>query len=323
MRARRSITALGAGAALVIAATSFAWACTNQAWLGSIDPGSGAAGTRATVTGERFAPGPVEIRWNTTGGPLLATATGPDFSVAVTIPSATPDVYSVIAISKQGNTVLGQASTAFELTATTTERGGYSSGGSEGDGATGSAGTTASGSASARPSANGGAPGGASDPATSSEQGDAAFPAEQGSADAQPVAGRASAVPAGSAGAAPAGSRGRPAAVDSAATRGGAPADAARSSATASGPVAAGADDTQRDAAGPSARTVWGDPASGFEAGRTQRGVSLLDHQGAPGGPSPVALGATALSVALVALFSGFAVAEARRRRVVVADKSS
>lgn len=321
MRVRRSITALGAGAALVIAATSFAWACTTQAWLGSIAPGSGPAGTRATVTGTRFAPGPVEIRWNTNGGPLLATATGPDFDVAVTIPSASPDVYSVIAISRQGNTVLGQASTAFEVTATPSERGGYSSAGPEGDGATGGAGTTASGSTSARGSVAGGAPGAMSDPATSTEQGDGAFPAEA-TADGQPATGRAGAVPAGSAVAAPTGTSGRSAAVDSAVTRGGASADGTRGSATGSGPMVAGADDTQRDA-GPSARTVWGDPASGFEAGGAQRGVSLLDHQGSQGGPSPIALGATALSVGLVALFSGFALAEARRRRVVVADQSS
>lgn len=306
---------LGFGAALVMGLGSLAWACTSQAWVGKITPGAGPAGTRATVTGENFVVGPVEIRWNTSNGPLLTTATGPRFSVAVTIPDARPDVYPVVAISRQGGRIVGQSSTAFEVTpANATARGGYSS--ASGEDATTtpeSEATTASGSARA-PRSTASTPGDSPNLESSAEQGAVAFPSEEnGPAEPGGADPGRSELRADSPRRAPA-TAGSATATASA----GAPlAGGVRGSAPAGQPVAAATSGfAEQQAEPPSARTVWGDPASGFAEGDARRGVSLLDaHNGTATGPSPAALGATALSFGLVAMFSGFGLAEVRRRR--------
>src|SRR3954454_18928449 len=65
---------------------AIAWACTPQAFI-SVSPSSGPAGSVVTVTGNRFAAdGRVELRVGSVDSAPIATATGPTFSVQVTIP---------------------------------------------------------------------------------------------------------------------------------------------------------------------------------------------------------------------------------------------
>lgn len=100
---RRRILIGGIGVlAVVLATVSFAWACVPQGAF-DLSPSTGAAGTQVTALGNNFPPGPVEIRWGSRQGTLLATATGPSFSISVTIPSGlSPGVYYVSASPPEG-----------------------------------------------------------------------------------------------------------------------------------------------------------------------------------------------------------------------------
>lgn len=85
----------------------------------ALQPESGRAGAPVLVDGGEFEPdGPVKIRWGSATGPLLASASGPTFSTAVTIPDVSPGPYTVLALEydNQGK-VAGRAETAFQVTA--------------------------------------------------------------------------------------------------------------------------------------------------------------------------------------------------------------
>lgn len=118
-----------AGAAVCAAAmtaVSVAWACTPGGNV-NVNPGSGLAGSTARVSGSGFvaegeagaAAAPVQIRWNSTSGPVLATASAPSFSTAVTIPEgAAARTYYVVAVQRQGDgSIVRQASAPFTVTA--------------------------------------------------------------------------------------------------------------------------------------------------------------------------------------------------------------
>lgn len=117
---RRGGVFLAGLAAATLAAASVAWACTAYANI-SITPQTGPPGSEMTVQGRAFAEpatsNPVEIRWGSATGPVLATAPGPSFSVPVTVPDADPGVHTVVALQrdKQG-TLLGRTSAQFEVT---------------------------------------------------------------------------------------------------------------------------------------------------------------------------------------------------------------
>jgi len=104
--------------ALIVVAGSFAWACTPQAHMQIIPPAFGPAGTQVAVTGgTAYGSAPVEVRWNSPDGPVLAsvqslTATQGVFHAQVTIPVVSPDVYYLVAVV-QGR---GVARAAYEVT---------------------------------------------------------------------------------------------------------------------------------------------------------------------------------------------------------------
>lgn len=115
---RQATVALTGVIAFALGGASFAWACTASPEIGveglastgiqAVPQGSdvapaaaygGAPGAPATVKGTTFrTDSPVEIRWNDASGPLLATTSGPEFSVAVAIPEDTPGVHSFVAV---------------------------------------------------------------------------------------------------------------------------------------------------------------------------------------------------------------------------------
>lgn len=107
-----------AGLMVATGAGGGAWACVPQARLVSLEPrSSGAAGSEVTVKAVAFDPGPAEVRWNASDGPRLATAVGPDFSVAITIPDAEEGLHAVVVLSRAPNGALGNASSApFQVT---------------------------------------------------------------------------------------------------------------------------------------------------------------------------------------------------------------
>lgn len=114
--------------AVALTGMSVAWACTPG---GSIiaNPSSGLAGSVVDISGTGFLSpaetsqgqqvGQVEIRWNTTSGPLLATAPGPDFTQPVTVPqNASARTYYFVAVQRRSDGVaVRQGAASFQVTA--------------------------------------------------------------------------------------------------------------------------------------------------------------------------------------------------------------
>lgn len=116
-RARRVGVMVLAVLSTMTAGAALAWACTPSAFT-SLTPSSGGPGATTTVRGEGFVEGPVEVRWASTGA-VLATATGPKFSVAVTIPADAPagaHYIQSVARNQADGAVAGEHIRAFEVT---------------------------------------------------------------------------------------------------------------------------------------------------------------------------------------------------------------
>ncbi len=110
---------------LVLGGASVASACVPQPNLVVVQPrSSGPPGTEVTVEAVGLDAGPAEVRWNSAGGPLLAEARGPSFSVPVRVPDASPGLYAVVVLSRQPGGGIGNTGTvAFQVTGSGTERG--------------------------------------------------------------------------------------------------------------------------------------------------------------------------------------------------------
>lgn len=115
---------------LGLIAVSPAAACLPQARLVTVLPlSSGPSGSHVRVEGVGFDPAPntVDVRWNSSDGPALATATGPDFAVEVTIPEAPEGLYKIIVLSRSPDGAVGNAGSAsFQVTGPAAETGGSS-----------------------------------------------------------------------------------------------------------------------------------------------------------------------------------------------------
>ncbi len=117
MLSRRILLGSIAAPAVALAAVSLAWACVPQGSF-NINPNQGAAGSQVAASGSGFESGPVEIRWESRTGPLLATATGPSFSnVSVTIPaSAEPGIHYLSAANTGEHADHSATAVSFEVT---------------------------------------------------------------------------------------------------------------------------------------------------------------------------------------------------------------
>lgn len=111
---RRFVQALLCLAATGVVGANLAWACTPSASV-AVDPGRGSAGEPTTFRGSGFPDRPVELRWDSASGPLLATATGPSFSVSVTVPRVAPGIYTILAVPRTDGTPYA-ARVAFTVT---------------------------------------------------------------------------------------------------------------------------------------------------------------------------------------------------------------
>lgn len=119
--ARRMLVAAG-GAAVVAAlgapVAARACAATTGMVLGTeVAP----SGTNVSLQGSNFAFGaPVEVRWGSPDGPLLATAVGGDFVTQITIPDVAPGLYSIDATDNTGPVAF--ISATFTVTALVAQR---------------------------------------------------------------------------------------------------------------------------------------------------------------------------------------------------------
>lgn len=309
-----------AGAAVCAAAmtaVSVAWACTPGGNV-DVNPGSGLAGSSARVSGSGFvaegeagaAAAPVQIRWNSTGGPVLATATAPSFSTAVTIPEgAAARTYYVVAVQRQADgSIVRQASAPFTVTAP--------------------AGQTAPATASPAPQ-----PQPQPQPSTGSQPEAAPAPA---ATESTPAPAQASPAPAAApAAAAPAARRQVAAApADTARTRsaersiaggdGGPPSGspAVDPAAPPAEPPAAPAEPAaQAPAASP--RSASADVWSGFGSGSLSGGPSLIGSPAASPPGNSLGLGVGLLALGTVGLLGGALVGVRSRRRPAVAERTS
>lgn len=299
---RRRALAGTAVFALVLSGASLAWACTRQSSL-TITPGFGKAGSQAQVAGKGFVPGePVEIRWNSTGGPVIGRAVGPNFTVAVTIPAnATDGVYYVVATAPGTR---GQI--AFQVRSTSSAQSGDPApdGGGETSGtADGSHGGSSGDSGSSSATASGGSAGSGTS-GGAGQSGDLVF--GEAPAEAAPA-------PAGQAAAAPA-----PASPSRSSSTGGSGStarDAAPATAAPAGVTPVPGSDEE---ASVSARSATADLWSGFSAGDAGSLTAPgLDARGS-NDVNPLAYGLALLSLGVLALGLGFGAAEVGRRRVSV-----
>ena len=129
MKVTRPVWCIATGAAaVVLGASSYAFACSASHTLEPLSPNAGARGTEVLVSSRNWsassgpvvATGPVEIRWGGQTGPLLATAApeGDTFSVNVTVPDASGGYYLITAVSRSATgEVVGSQSKTFHLTA--------------------------------------------------------------------------------------------------------------------------------------------------------------------------------------------------------------
>jgi len=112
---QRAIVGLLTAATVLLLGASFAWACTQQAYI-SVNPKKGPAGAEVTVNGEQFMPThEIAIRWGGRNGQELARVRGPEFHKKVTIPnSAEPDTHLIWAVDTQGDWTAKRAFTVTD-----------------------------------------------------------------------------------------------------------------------------------------------------------------------------------------------------------------
>lgn len=296
-----AVVAVSLGA---LGAASVAWACTPQANL-VVRPGSGEAGARVAVSGERFAEGPVEIRWNGPAGALLTTANGPSFTTSVTVPqSAAARTYYIVALARNADgTTVGTASGIFTVTSSQASPAAPANSGGDaaGQGATEPAPVTApAGDPASAPVADQSSPGSATPVPT-----DNAGVKQESAAGARPPAVASTrAAPAGRASSAARATSSAPARVASAST--------ATPATEASAPSETVVSPEQVPVP---AASVSGDLWGGFADG-TLRGPSVADSPATASTGSSSALGVALLSVGIAGLFSGALVAARKRSRV-------
>lgn len=311
-RHRRLVPAMLAVLALALLAASLASACTEKAEL-RVRPTSGPPGTEATVAGNMFGNGKVDVHWNKASGPLLRRVEGPRFTIQETIPPAEAGVYYIKAVAKRDGRTW-TASAAFEVIGRDAPEAGAPPSGGPGGAAQGPRST---GPGAERTGGGSGTPGGG--------RGDERRGREEDSRRRATDRGRDRSGPERSreAGRVPASTRARAVRGDSGRTVFG-----GSLGSTAGGPLGSSAGD-------PSSQG----PATSERSSARHRWSGLRDRPGAESGPVPrrtaprvpslrdrtpravkpswsrLAPGIGLLAVGLVAMFAGFAVAVVRRRR--------
>lgn len=100
-----------------------AWACQPIQLVSILPRSSGPVGSAITVQGENFN-GPVEIRWNSIEGPLLATVQDATVPTTVRVPSVPGGLYLVIMLTRQADRTVSTVGRATFLVEGPTAAGG-------------------------------------------------------------------------------------------------------------------------------------------------------------------------------------------------------
>ncbi len=121
----RSRPRLGGILVAVVASTlvvrgGIAFACVPQP-LVSLKPYASGPPTSEVTLEAVAVPGSAEVRWNAIDGVVLARATGPNFSVVVTIPNVGEGLYAIIVVGRSENgSVAATGRSSFFVTGTRT-----------------------------------------------------------------------------------------------------------------------------------------------------------------------------------------------------------
>ncbi|HEX2700013.1 MAG TPA: hypothetical protein VHM89_07385 [Acidimicrobiales bacterium] len=83
-------------AAVLLVATSTAFACSPRCCFASLVQTAGPTKSEVTVRGTMFGSLRAEVRWGSATGQLLANATGDAWTRTITIPEEAPDFYAVV-----------------------------------------------------------------------------------------------------------------------------------------------------------------------------------------------------------------------------------
>lgn len=308
--------------AVVVYNATLAGACVHPdgPYVESLKAARGAPGTTVVISGDRWDAAPVTFHWASASGAELGTATGPGFSTSITIPAdaARGQVFYVYAIQGENN-----RATPFEVTAASNSTTGTDSspaGSSEGStsGGSNTAGTNNSGTSSGSTSGGTGQTSSAASSANESSgtaQGTGARSTSQSGGLPTPAA-TAEKTPATASAAATGTKEGRLSPSGNAAA---APSTSPRTGRVA--PDSNGASGSEGAAAAslPSLRSASGKLISGYVSGPSANRIpSLMSLDGTSPGTPPLAVGLMLATGSLIAIFAGFAVAEAGRRRLAV-----
>lgn len=115
-RLRRAVVVAAGIVGAVLAGAAVSWACTGQGTI-AVTPPSGPAGTEVRVEGTGFGNAPVELRWGSASGTVLATAPSGTFAVTFAIPEAPAGVHYLVAVPQETDASRrAPAPAAFEIT---------------------------------------------------------------------------------------------------------------------------------------------------------------------------------------------------------------
>jgi hypothetical protein len=101
--------------ALALGTGGAAWGCVPQPLVSLQPRSSGPRGSEVTVEALAFGSAPVEVRWNGVDGELLATASGPQFSVPVTIPQVPEGLSHIVVFERDQTGAVGSSGRAAFL----------------------------------------------------------------------------------------------------------------------------------------------------------------------------------------------------------------
>lgn len=102
---------------LTWAGVSGAAACVPFPFVSVAAPANGPPGTQVTLVGSEFPQDPIEVRWNGSDGPTVATAEGPQFSVKVPIPESPVGLHTFVVLARAPDGgVSSKAGAAFYVT---------------------------------------------------------------------------------------------------------------------------------------------------------------------------------------------------------------
>lgn len=116
MISRRICAGLLIALAVPVTAVSLAFACAPQGAV-AVNPASADGGSVVTVTASGFPNGiPVNVRWNGSSGPILASGVGPAYTASFTVPAAAAGAYTIFAATADEHATHTEARAAFVVT---------------------------------------------------------------------------------------------------------------------------------------------------------------------------------------------------------------